>query len=175
MCKRALVVMMVIMGMIMMITIIAVLDEYFDKPQCICNEFKTQFLQLSCREPDERGATYGIEKKPSRHTRHYHVRQKLSGKEDEKVDKYRNLAMTRNALWKMKMVKIFPVVIGCLGTIPKRLEWNLKEIGIRMSTTLMQKTVLLGSERIRIKRMSTGSSSRSTCRFFSSPYTSLGS
>ena len=46
---------------------------------------------------------------------------RVERKENEKVDKYRDLAMEIKALWKMKMVKIVPVVIGFLGTIPKRL------------------------------------------------------
>ena len=33
----------------------------------------------------------------------------------------------------MKMVKCFPVAIGCLGTIPKRLEGNVKEIDYYVS------------------------------------------
>ena len=61
MCKRVLAIvmmvmimtmmMMIIMMMMMMMTtmIIAVLNKYFDKSQCICNEFKTQFLYLSRR------------------------------------------------------------------------------------------------------------------------------
>ena len=52
--------------------------------------------------------------------------------------------MAIKALWKMKMVKIDPVVIGCLAwTKPKRLEENLKEIGSRVTTALVQRTVLL--------------------------------
>ena len=53
------------------------------------------------------------------------------------------LIMAIKALWKMKMVKIVPAVIGCLGTIPKRLEGNLKDFGTRVTTALVQRTVLL--------------------------------
>ena len=57
----------------------------------------------------------------------------VGSKEDEKVNEYRDLAMDIKASWQTKMVKIVPVVIECLGTIPERLEGNLKEIGSRMT------------------------------------------
>lgn len=52
---------------------------------------------------------------------------RVETKEDEKVDKYRDLVIEIKALWKTKMVKIVLFVIGCLGTIPKRPQGNLKE------------------------------------------------
>lgn len=68
---------------------------------------------------------------------------RVESKQDEKVHEYRNLAMEIKELWNMKTVKIVPVVIGCLGTIPERLEGNFNKIGSRMITLLVQKTVLL--------------------------------
>ena len=54
----------------------------------------------------------------------------VESKEDEKVNEYRDLAMEIKALWKMKMVKIIPVVIGCLGTIPKGLKGTSRKLEI---------------------------------------------
>ena len=45
---------------------------------------------------------------------------RLESKEDEKIEKYRDLAIEIKTLWKLKSVKVVPVVIGALGTIPRR-------------------------------------------------------
>ena len=44
--------------------------------------------------------------------------------------------------------KVIPVVIGTLGTVPKRLVGYLKEIGVNARVELIQKSVLLGTARI---------------------------
>ena len=43
---------------------------------------------------------------------------RIASKEKEKVQKYQDLARELCKLWKVK-VKIVPVVVGALGTIPK--------------------------------------------------------
>ena len=45
-------------------------------------------------------------------------------------------------------VKIIPLVVGCLGAIPKQFGNRLKHIGITAGTAQVQKTVLLGMARI---------------------------
>ena len=45
-------------------------------------------------------------------------------------------------------VKVVPVVVGALGTIPKALEKHLKEIGTSVRVELLQKAALLGTARI---------------------------
>ena len=50
-------------------------------------------------------------------------------------------------MWKVK-AKVIPVVIGALGTVPKRLVGSLKEIGVSTRVELIQKSVLLGTARI---------------------------
>ena len=72
---------------------------------------------------------------------------KVAEKEDEKIDKYRDLARKVSKLWNVK-VSIIPVVIGALGTVPTLLESRIKEIGISITTAQIQKTVLLGTARI---------------------------
>ena len=47
----------------------------------------------------------------------------------------------------MKM-KVVPIVIGALGTVPKALEKDLGELEIRGIIETIQTTVLLGSARI---------------------------
>ena len=69
-------------------------------------------------------------------------------KQEEKINKYLDLAIEIKELWKMKRVKVVPVVIGVLGTIPKRLEDYLRNINAGIELAALQRTVLLGSARI---------------------------
>ena len=45
-------------------------------------------------------------------------------------------------------MKIIPVVVGCLGAIPKQFSNRLKQIGITAETAQVQKTVLLGTAKM---------------------------
>ena len=65
-------------------------------------------------------------------------------KENEKVQKYQDLARELRKLWQVK-VKVVPVVVGVLGTIPKALEKQLKEIETSVRVELLQKAALLVS------------------------------
>ena len=50
-------------------------------------------------------------------------------------------------IWKVE-VKIIPLVVGCLGALPKQFGNRLKQIGVTAGTAQVQKTVLLGMARI---------------------------
>ena len=50
-------------------------------------------------------------------------------------------------IWNLK-VKIIPLVVGSLGAILKQFGNRLKQIGIKVGTEQVQKTVLLGTARI---------------------------
>ena len=50
-------------------------------------------------------------------------------------------------IWNVK-VKVIPLVVGCLGAIPKQFGNILKQIGITIGTAQVQKTFLLGTARI---------------------------
>ena len=63
-------------------------------------------------------------------------------KESEKIDKYLDLARELKKLWNMK-VKVVPIVIGALGTIPKALEKSLDKLEIRGRIETIQTTALL--------------------------------
>ena len=65
-------------------------------------------------------------------------------KESEKIDKYLDLAREPRKLWNMR-VKVVPIVIGDLGTIPRALEKNLGELEIRGRIETIQTTALLRS------------------------------
>ena len=58
------------------------------------------------------------------------------------MDKYQDLAMEIERLWKVEATMIL-IVIGTLGTIPRGLEENLRILGITTKVELIQKFALL--------------------------------
>jgi len=58
---------------------------------------------------------------------------RVKKKEQEKVDKYQNLARELNRLWKVN-TNIIPVVVGALGTTRKSPEKNLKRAAAAVSS-----------------------------------------
>ena len=69
---------------------------------------------------------------------------RVDAKENEKVQKYQDLARELCKLWQVKL-KVVPVVVG---TIPKALEKHLMEIGTSVRVELLQKAALFGTARI---------------------------
>ena len=69
-------------------------------------------------------------------------------KEQEEMSKYIVLAIEVKASWKLKEVKITPIVIGALGTVSASLSNHLRELDVSVGMDVMQKTVLLGLGRI---------------------------
>ena len=51
-------------------------------------------------------------------------------KENEKRDKYLDLAREQKKLWNMRVI-VITIVIGAVGTVPKGLESGLEEFEIR--------------------------------------------
>ena len=72
---------------------------------------------------------------------------RVNSKEVEKIEKYQDLAREIKKLWDMR-VTVIPIVIGTLGTTPKKLKKRLKDIGIETKVTELQKAVILHSARI---------------------------
>ena len=68
-------------------------------------------------------------------------------KEDEKIEKYQDLAREVSRLWDVKTT-VIPIVIGALGTITERLVPYLARRGVELSFETIQKSALLGSARI---------------------------
>ena len=68
-------------------------------------------------------------------------------KENEKKDKYLDLAREIKKLWNMK-VTIIPFVIGALHTIPKGLINGLEDLEMSGKVDTIQTTALLRSARI---------------------------
>ena len=68
-------------------------------------------------------------------------------KEDEKIEKYQDLAREIRRMWGVRS-KVIPVEVGALGSVPLRLKDNLKVIDVGISIELIQKCALLGLARI---------------------------
>ena len=73
--------------------------------------------------------------------------QNISKKEFEKIDNYSELRVEIARMWNRETT-VVPIVIGALGSIPKKLKNHLERIGIKPSITTLQKTALLGSANI---------------------------
>ena len=68
-------------------------------------------------------------------------------REDEKKVKYSPLAEKARSIFKVKTETI-PIVIGALGTVPKRLPGFLYDLGVPDVIGCMQTCALLGTQRI---------------------------
>ena len=68
-------------------------------------------------------------------------------KENEKMDKYLDLARELKKLWNMR-VKVIPIVVGTLETVPISLKKRLEDLEIRGRIETIQTTALLQSARI---------------------------
>ena len=64
--------------------------------------------------------------------------------ENEKKDKYLDLARELKNLWNTK-VTVIPIVIGTLGTISEELRKRLEDLEIRRQVETIQTTALLRS------------------------------
>ena len=65
-----------------------------------------------------------------------------------KVEKYQGLAAHFRKIHHGIRTKIIPVVVGAFGMIPERLPGYLKDLGIPDVVGGLQKTALLGTQRI---------------------------
>lgn len=72
---------------------------------------------------------------------------RIDKKEEEKIEKYQELAREIKKLWNLK-VKVIPIVVGALGSVTERLTEYLSEMGVTTRVELIQKSALLGSARI---------------------------
>ena len=67
----------------------------------------------------------------------------IDKKEKGKIEKYQDMGRELQKIWNVK-VKIVPLVVGFLDAISKQFGNRLKQIGITVGTTQVQKTVLVG-------------------------------
>ena len=72
---------------------------------------------------------------------------RVKDKELEKVEKYQLLKDEITKVWHMGKVIVVPVVIGALGTVSVNFKKYMKQIGVKGSLEVIQKTALLGQQR----------------------------
>ena len=68
-------------------------------------------------------------------------------KRGRKIKGYNDLKTELKKIWDMP-VKVIPVVVGVLGTTPKKLKQRLSDTGIETRKVELQKTAMLFSARI---------------------------
>ena len=68
----------------------------------------------------------------------------LSGKKMEKLRNYQELKLEISRMWDTK-ASVVPIIIGALGSILSDLDEKLSSLDIKYSTTVLQKSVLLGT------------------------------
>ena len=51
-------------------------------------------------------------------------------------------------MWNIRSIKVIPVVVGALGSTSKKLKKCIEELGVAISTALLQKAGLLWTARI---------------------------
>ena len=69
---------------------------------------------------------------------------RIEEKEKDQIEKCQDLGSELRKIWNIK-VKIVPLIVGSLGAIPKQFGNRLKQIGITVGKTQVQKTVLFGT------------------------------
>ena len=79
---------------------------------------------------------------------------RVKDKELEKVEKYQLLKNEIAKVWHMQKVIVVPVVIGALGAVSVNFKKYMKQIGLKVSLEVIQKTALLGTAKILRKVLS---------------------
>ena len=74
--------------------------------------------------------------------------QRIKSKEQDKILAYQDLKRELRKLWKLKSLKIVPVVVGALGAVTPDFRRHLDEVDCRLSVSNIQKTALLGTAHI---------------------------
>ena len=69
-------------------------------------------------------------------------------KEQEKIENYSELKWEVKKIWNMSQIGVVPTIVGALGITSKKLNDWLKKLGVKSSTELLQKAVLLGTAKI---------------------------
>ena len=79
------------------------------------------------------------------------------GEQDkEKIERYQEIKREIKRMWNNRSINVIPVVVGALGSTSKKLKKCIEELGVVISTVLLQKTALLGTARILRKVLDCG-------------------
>ena len=72
---------------------------------------------------------------------------RVSKKEKEKIERYQELKREIKRMWNIRIIKVISEVIGTFESTSNRLKKCLEELGIVISTALLQKSALLRTVR----------------------------
>ena len=72
---------------------------------------------------------------------------RVSEKEKEKMERYQELKGEIKRMWNIRSIKVIPVEVGALGSTSKKQKKCIEQLGVVISTVLLQKTSLLGTAR----------------------------
>ena len=64
---------------------------------------------------------------------------RVSEKVKEKIERYRELKKEIKIMCNIRSIKVIPMVVGALGNRSKKLENCIEELGVVISTALLQK------------------------------------
>ena len=67
---------------------------------------------------------------------------------DIRISDQKNLKRKIRRMWNIISAYVAPVIVGALRSTTKDLKGSINELGVSMSTALLEKTVLLGAARI---------------------------
>ena len=81
---------------------------------------------------------------------------RVGEQEKEKIERYQEIKREIKRMWNNRSINIIPVVVGALGSTSKKLKKCIEELGVVISTVLLQKTALLGTARILRKVLDCG-------------------
>ena len=73
---------------------------------------------------------------------------RVSETEKDKIERYQELKREIKRMRNIRSIRFIPVVVGALGSTPKKLKKWIEELGVVISTALLQKPALLGTARI---------------------------
>ena len=63
---------------------------------------------------------------------------RVSEKEKEKIERCQELKREIKRMWNIRSIKVIPLVVGTLGSTSKKLKKCIEELGIVISTALLQ-------------------------------------
>ena len=81
---------------------------------------------------------------------------RVSEKEKERIERCQELKREIERIGNIRSIKVIPVVVGTLGSTSKKLKKCIEELGVVISTTLLQETALLGTAHVLRKVLDCG-------------------
>ena len=68
---------------------------------------------------------------------------RVSKKEKENIERYQKLKREIKRMWNIRSIKVISVAVRTLCSTSKKLKSSIEELGVIISTALLQKTTLL--------------------------------